>query len=287
MVDLLGGHVHRAAGDLHPVGQGIADGVGAREGRQQRGVGVEHPPAVHLEQAGAEHGHEAGHGHGLHALAPPGARRPGRCRPGGRSRRRSGRGRRVGRRVPRRRPRPVPGRAGRRPPARQAARPRTIASRIDPLPDASTASRRPPGPPRPAASVPATRRTGSPARTTRTTRTTTRRPTVAEGAAAEGGPMAAGWHRDPAGRFDHRYYDGRRWTDAVATGGVSSTDPLGVPDSARTGRSGGRGGVHAGRRGRDPGLRQRSRPRQGAAGAHAPRPRWRRPPECWARSASC
>lgn len=28
-------------------------------------------------------------------------------------------------------------------------------------------------------------------------------------------PEEAGWHPDPLGRFDGRYYDGRRWTQHV------------------------------------------------------------------------
>ncbi len=34
------------------------------------------------------------------------------------------------------------------------------------------------------------------------------------------------WHRDPAGRFEFRYWDGAAWTDAVATGGQQYRDPL-------------------------------------------------------------
>ena len=33
-----------------------------------------------------------------------------------------------------------------------------------------------------------------------------------------------GWHPDPAGRHDHRYWDGRTWTDHVATNGVASVE---------------------------------------------------------------
>ena len=36
---------------------------------------------------------------------------------------------------------------------------------------------------------------------------------------------AAGWHADPFGRFDHRYWDGARWTEHVATAGQQSVDP--------------------------------------------------------------
>jgi hypothetical protein len=36
---------------------------------------------------------------------------------------------------------------------------------------------------------------------------------------------AAGWQPDPTGRFEHRYWDGSRWTDNVSNAGVASTDP--------------------------------------------------------------
>lgn len=35
---------------------------------------------------------------------------------------------------------------------------------------------------------------------------------------------AAGWHPDPAGRFQHRYHDGTRWTEHVATAGRQDRD---------------------------------------------------------------
>jgi Protein of unknown function (DUF2510) len=38
---------------------------------------------------------------------------------------------------------------------------------------------------------------------------------------------APGWHPDPTSRHQYRYWDGARWTDDVADGGVASTDPLG------------------------------------------------------------
>ena len=34
------------------------------------------------------------------------------------------------------------------------------------------------------------------------------------------------WHPDPTGRHQHRYWDGSRWTEAVADYGVQSTDAL-------------------------------------------------------------
>lgn len=38
-------------------------------------------------------------------------------------------------------------------------------------------------------------------------------------------PGQAGWHVDPAGRYDSRYWDGRRWTRAVMRDGQVDTDP--------------------------------------------------------------
>jgi hypothetical protein len=37
-----------------------------------------------------------------------------------------------------------------------------------------------------------------------------------------------GWHPDPFGRSDYRYFDGTEWTDKVSTAGVESTDPPAV-----------------------------------------------------------
>lgn len=39
----------------------------------------------------------------------------------------------------------------------------------------------------------------------------------------------AAWHPDPAGKHDHRWWDGQRWTEHVADAGVASVDPL--PDA--------------------------------------------------------
>lgn len=54
-----------------------------------------------------------------------------------------------------------------------------------------------------------------------------------EPAARADGPPAeaptrtpAQWAPDPTGRHQHRYWDGSRWTDHVATDGVQSVDPL-------------------------------------------------------------
>lgn len=40
----------------------------------------------------------------------------------------------------------------------------------------------------------------------------------------------AGWHADPTGRHQQRYWDGQQWSDHVADGGQMSTDP--TPGSA-------------------------------------------------------
>ena len=39
-------------------------------------------------------------------------------------------------------------------------------------------------------------------------------------------PTPAGWHRDPTGRHETRYWDGAAWTEHVADGGVAGTDPV-------------------------------------------------------------
>ena len=44
--------------------------------------------------------------------------------------------------------------------------------------------------------------------------------------AATGTSSNAGWHPDPMGRHELRYFDGSSWTEHVADGGVTSTDPL-------------------------------------------------------------
>lgn len=48
--------------------------------------------------------------------------------------------------------------------------------------------------------------------------------------APQGAPLLVAtppdWYRDPTGRFDHRWFDGERWTDQVARGGERRTDPL-------------------------------------------------------------
>ena len=59
-----------------------------------------------------------------------------------------------------------------------------------------------------------------------------------------------GWHRDPHGRFEHRWHDGQIWTDAVATNGVPSferTEPSEPPPTATPPeRDGGQGDVAQG-----------------------------------------
>ena len=38
--------------------------------------------------------------------------------------------------------------------------------------------------------------------------------------------VPAGWHPDPRGRHEHRYWDGTQWTDHVADQGRMSIDPV-------------------------------------------------------------
>lgn len=39
----------------------------------------------------------------------------------------------------------------------------------------------------------------------------------------------AGWHPDPVGRYEYRYYNGTQWTADVSVGGQRFVDPAGVP----------------------------------------------------------
>jgi hypothetical protein len=50
---------------------------------------------------------------------------------------------------------------------------------------------------------------------------------------SEGG-SPAGWHPDPGGTHQLRYWDGTMWTDHVSDGGVQSVDALGPPPAAPT-----------------------------------------------------
>jgi hypothetical protein len=36
--------------------------------------------------------------------------------------------------------------------------------------------------------------------------------------------VPAGWHPDPSGKYEHRWWDGTAWTKTVATNGVTGTD---------------------------------------------------------------
>jgi hypothetical protein len=47
------------------------------------------------------------------------------------------------------------------------------------------------------------------------------------------GAPPPGWYADPAGRFEHRWWDGTTWTEAVATRGQQWTDPLVVTSPAQ------------------------------------------------------
>ena len=42
----------------------------------------------------------------------------------------------------------------------------------------------------------------------------------------EGAAVPAGWHADPTGRHQVRYWDGTAWTDHVSDQGVQSVDPM-------------------------------------------------------------
>ncbi len=45
------------------------------------------------------------------------------------------------------------------------------------------------------------------------------------GAGDPGGPPPPGWHPDPSGRHEHRFWDGHEWTRHVTSGGARSIDP--------------------------------------------------------------
>jgi len=52
-------------------------------------------------------------------------------------------------------------------------------------------------------------------------------PGGAAAAVTAGGGQGAGWHPDPAGRHELRYWDGSKWTDDVSDKGVTTKDPAG------------------------------------------------------------
>lgn len=43
------------------------------------------------------------------------------------------------------------------------------------------------------------------------------------------GRAESGWAADPTGRFEQRFFDGRRWTRRVRVGEAEAIDTLGVP----------------------------------------------------------
>jgi hypothetical protein len=45
-------------------------------------------------------------------------------------------------------------------------------------------------------------------------------------------PAGAGWHPDPHGDHEYRYFDGERWTDQVSNDGTTATDPFDRPVTA-------------------------------------------------------
>ena len=53
---------------------------------------------------------------------------------------------------------------------------------------------------------------------------------------------ASGWYRDPVGRFDLRFHNGREWTADVSHDGQRFVDPAGVATSPRAGDAGGESG---------------------------------------------
>jgi hypothetical protein len=45
---------------------------------------------------------------------------------------------------------------------------------------------------------------------------------------------APGWHPDPAGRYEYRYWNGAAWTDDVSRAGITASDPLDEPSPPAT-----------------------------------------------------
>jgi Protein of unknown function (DUF2510) len=45
---------------------------------------------------------------------------------------------------------------------------------------------------------------------------------------------SAGWHPDPVGRHELRYFDGAQWTGSVSDAGLTATDPLSVAPPGTT-----------------------------------------------------
>ena len=72
--------VDRAAGDLRAVGERVADGVAARERRQQRGVGVQDPARERGEHRRADEAHVAGEDDDVDRRPPRASRRAPRRR---------------------------------------------------------------------------------------------------------------------------------------------------------------------------------------------------------------
>ena len=73
------------------------------------------------------------------------------------------------------------------------------------------------------------RRTGGPAAAAQSTATanSSSAPFSATAATTSTGTtpnVPADWSKDPAGRFELRYWNGTAWTEHVATGGTQSTD---------------------------------------------------------------
>jgi hypothetical protein len=60
-------------------------------------------------------------------------------------------------------------------------------------------------------------------------RSSSRRPAIE--APAEAPPP--GWYPDPADRFDHRYWDGRQWTEHVSRNGSAEIDSSEHPPASR------------------------------------------------------
>ena len=58
---------------------------------------------------------------------------------------------------------------------------------------------------------------------------------------------AAGWHPDPEGRHEYRYWDGSVWTEHVSNQGNQSVAPLGAAPAEAGAAAGAAGGFPSSR----------------------------------------
>src|SRR5688500_17736240 len=64
-----------------------------------------------------------------------------------------------------------------------------------------------------------------------------------EATSAGGDVPEPGWYPDPAGKHEHRYWDGTQWSDQVSDAGKTSTDAMPEGGVAAPTDGGGGGGL--------------------------------------------